>query len=82
MEYTFNGTHCIWGILITAASAKTKQPVRQGLVSMTGTFIDTIIICSVTGLSIVLAGAWQVEGLEGVEVTTYALQKGLPLMKM
>ena len=65
------------GILITAASAKTKQPVRQGLVSMIGTFIDTIIICSVTGLSIVLTGAWQVEDLEGVAVTTYAFQKGL-----
>lgn len=64
---------------IAAAAAKTQEPVRQGLVSMTGTFIDTIIICTMTGLSIVLTGAWQVEGLEGVEVTTYAFQKGLPL---
>lgn len=63
---------------IAAAAAKTKEPVRQGLVSMTGTFIDTIIICTMTGLSIVLTGAWQVEGLEGVEVTTYAFQNGLP----
>ena len=44
---------------IAAAAAKTKEPVRQGLVSMTGTFIDTIIICTMTGLSIVLTGAWQ-----------------------
>lgn len=63
---------------IAAAAAQTNEPVRQGLVSMTGTFIDTIIICTLTGLSIVLTGAWQVEGLEGVEVTTYAFQKGLP----
>ena len=63
---------------IAAAAAKTKEPVRQGLVSMTGTFIDTIIICTMTGLSIVLTGAWKVEGLEGVEVTTYAFQNGLP----
>ena len=63
---------------IAAAAAKTKEPVRQGLVSMTGTFIDTIIICTMTGLSIVLTGAWQAEGLEGVEVTTYAFQNGLP----
>lgn len=63
---------------MTAASAKTDQPVKQGLISITGTLIDTIIICSVTGLSIVLTGAWQVEGLEGVAVTTYAFQKGLP----
>ena len=64
---------------IEAAAAKTQEPVRQVLVSMTGTFIDTIIICTMTGLSIVLTGAWQVDGLEGVQVTTYAFQKGLPL---
>ena len=63
---------------IAAAAAQTKEPVRQGLVSMTGTFIDTIVICTLTGLSIVLTGAWQVKGLEGVGVTTYAFQKGLP----
>lgn len=63
---------------IAAAAAKTKEPVRQGLVSMTGTFIDTIVICTLTGLSIVLTGAWQVDGLEGVTVTTYAFQQGLP----
>ncbi len=64
---------------IAAAAAQTNEPVRQGLVSMTGTFIDTIVICTLTGLSIVLTGAWQVEGLEGVAVTTYAFQKGLPI---
>ena len=64
---------------IAAAAAKTKEPVRQGLVSMTGTFIDTIIICTMTGLAIVLTGAWQVEGLEGVRVTTYAFNQGLPI---
>ena len=64
---------------IAAAAAKTKEPVRQGLVSMTGTFIDTIIICTMTGLAIVITGAWQVEGLEGVAVTTYAFNNGLPV---
>ena len=63
---------------IAAAAAKTNNPVRQGLVSMTGTFIDTIVICTMTGLSIVITGAWQVEGLEGVQVTSYAFQNGLP----
>ena len=63
---------------IVAAAAKTKWPAEQGLISMTGTFIDTIIICTMTGLSIVLTGAWQVEGIEGVQVTTYAFQHGLP----
>lgn len=65
---------------IAAAAAKTKEPVRQGLVSMTGTFIDTIVICTMTGLSIVLTGAWKVPGLEGVSVTTYAFQNGIPFM--
>ncbi len=64
---------------IAAAAAKTKEPVRQGLISMTGTFVDTIVICTMTGLSIVLTNAWQQEGLEGVQVTTYAFQNGLPI---
>ena len=63
---------------IAAAAAKTKEPVRQGLISMTGTFIDTIIICNITGIAIVLTGAWQIEGFEGVQITTYAFQKALP----
>ena len=63
---------------IAAAAAQTKEPVRQGLVSMTGTFIDTIVICTMTGLAIVMTGAWQVEGLEGVQVTNYAFANGLP----
>ncbi len=44
---------------IAAAAARTEEPAEQGLVSMTGTFIDTIIICSMTGLVLVLTGAWQ-----------------------
>ena len=43
---------------IAAAAAKTKWPAEQGLISMTGTFIDTIIICSMTGLALVLTGVW------------------------
>lgn len=62
---------------IAAAAAQTKEPVRQGLVSMTGTFIDTIIVCSMTGFAIVMTGAWDM-GLDGVEVTTKAFALGLP----
>ncbi len=65
---------------IAAAAARTKEPVRQGLVCMTGTFIDTILVCTITGLSIVLTGAWQVSGLEGAAVTSYAFQAGLPFL--
>ena len=64
---------------IAAAAATTKEPARQGLVSMLGTFIDTIIICTMTGLSIVITGSWNI-GLEGVAVTTNAFQKGIPFL--
>lgn len=66
---------------IAAAAAKTKEPARQGLVCMTGTFFDTIIICTMTGLAIVLTGAYEpaMNGtLKGVAVTTHAFQVGLP----
>lgn len=63
---------------IAAAAAQTKEPVRQGLVTMTGTFIDTIIVCTMTGLSIVISGAYLNPELEGVEITTAAFQSGLP----
>lgn len=62
---------------IAAAAAQSKEEVRQGLISMTGTFIDTIVICTMTGLSIVITGSWNM-GLEGVAVTTKAFQMGLP----
>ena len=65
---------------IAAAAAQTKEPVRQGLVSMTGTFLDTIIVCSMTGLALVMTGAYQLPGLEGAAVTTAAFQAGLPFI--
>ncbi len=54
---------------IAAAAAKTDMPARQALVSMTQVFIDTIVLCSITGLTIVLAGQYD-SGLEGSELTT------------
>ncbi len=64
---------------IAAAAAKTKEPARQGLVTMTGTFIDTIIVCTMTGLSIVISGCLHTNPeLEGVEITNAAFQYGLP----
>jgi len=50
---------------IAAAAAKTHEPAEQGLISMTGTFIDTLVICTLTGLSILVTGKWTVKGLEG-----------------
>lgn len=66
---------------IAAAAAKTKDAVRQGLVTMTGTFIDTIVICTLTGLSIVMTQAnyeYVPNKFEGVNITTFAWQNGLP----
>ncbi|MGM9984876.1 MAG: alanine/glycine:cation symporter family protein [Fibrobacter intestinalis] len=68
---------------IAAAAAKTKEPVRQGLVCMTGTFIDTIVICTMTGLVIVIGGTWEPSlGLEGVNITLEAFRKGLSFIPM
>ena len=61
---------------IAAAAAKTDHPVRQALVSMTGTFLDTIIVCSITGIVLVMGilqsngGAFAVPDLEGAALTT------------
>lgn len=67
---------------IAAAAAKTKSPARQGLITMTGTFFDTIIVCTMTGIVIVLTGTWS-QGMNGTvagaDLTTVAFQAGLPI---
>lgn len=62
---------------IAAAAVQTNEPAAQGLVSMLGTIIDTVIICTMTGLVIVITGTWDI-GLDGVAVTARAFQVGLP----
>ena len=62
---------------IVAAAAKTKWPAEQGLVSMTGTFIDTIIICTMTGLCIVVSGVWNGD-LNGAPLTEAAFASAFP----
>ncbi|MGD9214046.1 MAG: sodium:alanine symporter family protein [Desulfobacteraceae bacterium] len=61
---------------IAAAAAQTKSPVSQALVSMTQTFIDTIVVCTMTGLVLILTGAWD-SGKTGAELTTFAFQSGI-----
>jgi AGCS family alanine or glycine:cation symporter len=61
---------------IAAAAAQTKNPVNQALVSMTQTFIDTIVVCSMTGLVIILSNEWS-DGKTGAELTSIAFTKGL-----
>ena len=66
---------------IAAAAAKTNEPAKQGFVSMTGTFIDTFVVCTMTGLTIVLSGAWDPSlKLEGVNVTVEAFTRGLAFL--
>lgn len=62
---------------IAAAASDERSPHRQGLVSMTGTFIDTIVICTVSGLCLVVTDAWNMP-LEGVGITDYAWRSALP----
>lgn len=61
---------------IAAAAAKTDSCVEQGLVSMTGTFFDTIIICTMTGLTLVVTGVWSGD-LSGAAMTSAAFAQGL-----
>ncbi|MCZ6478295.1 MAG: sodium:alanine symporter family protein [Gemmatimonadetes bacterium] len=62
---------------IAAAAAQTAEPVRQAMVSMTQTFIDTIVVCSFTGIAILSTGAWS-SGVDGANLTQLAFSSGLP----
>lgn len=70
---------------IAHAAAQTNNPVQQGTIAMLGTFIDTLIICTLTGLVIVASGAWQVLdpetgiALSGANLTAAAFGQGLPM---
>jgi len=62
---------------IAHGAARTKEPVREGLVAMLGPFIDTLVICTVTGLVIILTGAYKA-GLTGADLTARAFNLGMP----
>jgi len=62
---------------IAHATAATRGPVDQGLIAMLGTFLDTIVICSITGLAIVASGVWT-SGATGAELTAAAFESALP----
>ena len=62
---------------IAHAAARTNDPVRQGVIAMLGTFIDTICVCTITGLAIVVTGVWS-SGLNGAPLTTSAFSLGMP----
>jgi alanine or glycine:cation symporter, AGCS family len=62
---------------IAAAAAKTNHPAKQALVSMSGTFLDTLVVCSLTALALASTGVW-VSGETGVALTLQAFSEGLP----
>jgi AGCS family alanine or glycine:cation symporter len=62
---------------IAQAAGMSNDPVRSGLIGMMGTFFDTIVVCSMTGLAIVVSGAWQ-SGKTGAELTQIAFQSAMP----
>ncbi|ETS33231.1 sodium:alanine symporter [Photorhabdus temperata] len=62
---------------IAHATAKTQNPVRQGLIAMLGTFIDTIIVCSITGFTIVITGGW-LTGQTGATLTAASFSAAVP----
>jgi AGCS family alanine or glycine:cation symporter len=62
---------------IAAAAAQTKSPITQALVSMTQTFIDTIVVCTMTGLVLIISGLWS-SGTTGAELTTLAFAASMP----
>nr|WP_244275141.1 sodium:alanine symporter family protein [Pseudovibrio sp. Ad13] len=62
---------------IAHAVAETKSPVNQGLIAMLGTFIDTLIVCTITGLAIVASGVWT-SGSSGAALTSLAFETSLP----
>ena len=63
---------------IAAASARTDHPARQGLISMLGPFLDTVVMCTLTGYAVLVTDAWCTPGLAGAQITLYALTT-LPL---
>jgi alanine or glycine:cation symporter, AGCS family len=62
---------------IAQAAGMSNDPVRSGLIGMMGTFLDTIVVCSMTGIAIVVSGAWQ-SGKTGAELTQLAFQSAMP----
>ncbi len=63
---------------IAAAAALTDDPKKQGLIAMSGTFVDTVLLCTLTGLAVTVTGVWQTSA-EGFALTVEALSLGLPI---
>jgi AGCS family alanine or glycine:cation symporter len=60
--------------------SKNKEPIREGLIAMLGPFIDTVIVCTLTALAILLTGVWQTTENDGVKLTLAAFEMGIPVI--
>jgi AGCS family alanine or glycine:cation symporter len=59
-------------------AAKTREPIREGVVAMLGPMIDTLVVCTITGLVILVTGVWEGGGDDGVSLTARAFSQGIP----
>ena len=59
-------------------AAKTSEPVREGLIAMLGPILDTMIICTMTALALIITGVWNTPGVDGVSLTTLAFESSMP----
>lgn len=78
MRGAFSNEAGIGTEVMAHGAAKTREPVREGLVAMMGPVIDTLIVCTCTALVILVTGVWQQEGLGGVSMTAAAFGDVLP----
>lgn len=61
-------------------AAKTREPVREGLVAMNEPAIDTLLVCTMTALAILMTGVWDMEGVDGITLTAMAFEEGIPVL--
>ena len=61
-------------------AAKTSEPVREGLVAMLGPMVDTLLICTMTALAIIMTGVWTNPDMSGISVTVQAFDVGMPVV--
>ena len=59
-------------------AAKTNEPVREGLVAMLGPIVDTILVCTMTALALIITGVWNAEGLDGISLTAEGFEQAIP----
>lgn len=77
---SFSNEAGIGTVALAFSAARSREPVQEGLVAMLSPAIDTLIVCSLTALAILVTGAWRAEGLSGVLITARAFEETYPLL--